>query len=103
VRPHLSKLPTLVIGPVKLALVALLPSSFCMACKILSVADTTPAPLVYPVNTLPITAALVTVVAFPAEVTSPVKLALVTTVVALPELVTIPVKISISDNRCGIT
>ena len=38
-------LPTLVIGPVKLALVALFPFSFWIACNILSVAATVPAPL----------------------------------------------------------
>jgi hypothetical protein len=37
-------LPTEVIGPVKLALVESLPFSFCIACNIVSVADTVPAP-----------------------------------------------------------
>ena len=38
-------LPTLVIGPVRLALVALFPFSFWIACRILSVAAIIPAPL----------------------------------------------------------
>ena len=42
-------------------LVATLPSTFWIACCILSVATTVPAPAVYPVSTFPITAALVTV------------------------------------------
>jgi hypothetical protein len=60
-----------------------------------SVAEIVPAPLVYPVNTLAITGALVRVVALPTDVTSPVKLALVTTVAAAapgPEAVTPPVR-----------
>ena len=67
---------------------AVLPSTFWMACNILSVAATVPAPEVKPVNTLPSTAALVMVVALPVEVTSPVKFAFVVTVAALP--VTLP-------------
>jgi len=54
-----------------------------------------PAPEVYPVRTLAITGALVRVVAFPTDVTSPVKLALVTTVAALPTEVTPPVKFAL--------
>ena len=87
--------PTLVIGPVKLALVVLFPSSFCIASSILSVAAIVPAAAVYPVNTLPITAELVKVAALPVLVTSPVKSALVTTVVAFPDEVTIPVKLAL--------
>ena len=57
----------------------------------LSVAATVPAPLTYPVNTLPITVAFGTVAALPTEVTSPVKLAFVVTFPAVkPEAV--PVK-----------
>ncbi len=54
-----------------------------MACKILSVAETAPAPLTNPVNTFPITVALGTVAALPTEVTSPVKFALVVTLPAV--------------------
>ena len=64
-------------------LAALLPSIFWMACKMLSVAATVPDPLVKPVSTFPITAALVTVAAFPVEVTSPVKFAFVVTLPAV--------------------
>jgi hypothetical protein len=93
-------LPTEVIGPVKLALVESLPFSFCIACSIVSVADTVPAPDVYPVKTLPITAELVSVVAFPTEVASPVKLALVVTVPAVkPEAV--PVML-VPTNAAGV-
>ena len=54
----------------------------------LSVAATVPAPLTYPVNTLPITAELVSVAALPTEVTSPVKFAFVVTFPAVkPEAV----------------
>jgi hypothetical protein len=81
-----------VIGPVRLALVELFPSSFCIACRIESVAATVPAPDTYPVKTLAITGALVNVVALPTEVISPVKLALVMTVAAFPTLVTPPVR-----------
>jgi hypothetical protein len=87
--------PTEVIAPVKLALVASLPFNFCIACRIESVADTVPAPETYPVNTFAITGAFVSVVAFPTEVISPVKLALVMTVAALPTLVTPPVKLAL--------
>ena len=61
----------------------------------LSDADTAPAALVYPVNTLFITVAFGTVVRFPVDVTSPVKFAFVTTVVAFPAEVTIPVKLAL--------
>ncbi len=71
--------PTEVIGPVRFALVASLPFNFWIAWRIESVAETVPAPDVNPVRTLAITAALVKVVAFPIEVTSPVRLALVVT------------------------
>lgn len=81
-------LPTDVTTPVRLALVASLPLSFCIACRIESVAATVPAPETYPVNTLAITGALVRVVALPTEVTSPVRLALVVTFQAVrPEAV----------------
>ena len=88
-------MPTDVTAPVRLALVAWLPSSFCIACKIESVAATVPAPDTYPVSTLAITGAFVSVVALPTEVTSPVKLALVTTVAALPTEVTPPVRFAL--------
>ena len=45
-----------------------------MACKILSVAVTFPAPLTYPVKTLPITVAFPTTVAPCVPVTSPARL-----------------------------
>lgn len=91
-------LPTDVITPVRLAFVASLPLSFWIACKIESVAATVPAPLVYPVSTLAITGALVSVVALPTLVTSPVRLALITTVAAnepVPEPVTPPVSVMV--------
>ena len=66
-----------------------------MACNIVSVAATVPAPETYPVITLPITAELVSVVEFPTDVASPVKLAFVTTVAAFPTEVTPPVKLAL--------
>ena len=56
----------------------------------LSVADTVPAPLVNPVSTFAITGALVSVVALPTLVTSPVKFALVATVVAVVAVAAFP-------------
>jgi len=79
-------LPTEVITPVKLAFVASFPFNFCIADRIESDAVMVPAPDVYPVRTLAITGAFVKVVAFPTEVTSPVRFALVVTVAALPEI-----------------
>jgi hypothetical protein len=73
----------------------LLPFSFCIACRIVSVAATVPAPDTYPVITLPITAELVKVTEFPTEVASPVRLALVTTVAELPTEVTPPVRLAL--------
>ena len=65
------------VGLAKLALSASLPLSFCIACNIESVAATVPAPEVYPVKTFAITGALVSVVATPTEVTSPVRFGMV--------------------------
>lgn len=80
--------PTDVIGPVKLAFVASFPLSFWIACNMESVADTVPAPDTYPVSTFAITGAFVSVVTFPTDVTSPVKLAFVATFPAVsPEAV----------------
>ena len=78
-----------VLAAIAVLAAATLPSTFWIACKILSVAATVPAPEVYPVSTLPITAALDKVVVLPIEVTSPVRLALVVTVAAFPVILPI--------------
>lgn len=74
------------IGHVRFAFVASLPLSFWIACRIVSVAATVPAPVTYPVNTFPITAELVSVAALPTDVTSPVRFAFVVTVAAFPDI-----------------
>jgi hypothetical protein len=83
-------LPTEVIGPVKLAFAASFPLSFCIAERMESVAETVPAPDVYPVSTLAITGAFVSVVALPTDVTSPVRSAFVITVDAHVPAVIVP-------------
>ena len=61
-----------------------LPFSFCIACNIESVDATVPAQLVYHVSSFHVTVVLLSVVALPTLVTSPVRLAFVVTVLALP-------------------
>lgn len=82
----------------RFAFVASLPLSFCIACSILSVAATVHAQLTYPVRTLAITGAFVSVVALPTEVTSHVKLAFVTTVATFQEVVTHHVKAALTSG-----
>lgn len=82
-------------SPVKLgeangAFSATLPSIFWNADRIESELDTVPAPLENPVSTLAMTGALVSVVALPELVTSPVRLALVVTLPAV-RLAAVPV------------
>ena len=69
-------------------------------------AATVPAPETYPVSTLPITAAFVTVVALPVDVTSPVRFAFVVTVPAVKPaavpVMLVPTKV-LGVPRFGVT
>ena len=69
--PNEVAFPEEVTAPVRLALVALFPFSFWIACRMLSVAATVPAPLTKPVKTLPVTVVAEMAVALCVPVTSP--------------------------------
>jgi len=99
----LVKLPTLVIGPVKLALVVTFPAVKPAAVPVMFVptsAEGVPKSGVISAgellitNVVPVPVCDVMEVALPILAIGPVKLAFVTTVVALPTLVTIPVRLA---------